>query len=633
MVSRPPQSHPNAGDEIRTVTPRATFVPGRSDLMAVATLLVVTSGAWCLSNQKVGPDDWKYPTTYVDPVYADFIGACGPVKARSEGYLKPFGWKTVPDWAAPDTANWNRIATPDELLFWLLGVSARNFGLFAGFNLAVLFGHLAAAVTFYFVARTWLQVTTPCAFVAALAFGLAPYMFAESPHHVSCQYVWHLPLFPLVWSWVVTDSGLRWRTRRFWQAIAIACVTGLQNPYYTYVFCQLTLLGGAAVAWRRRSWSAMLPATAVVAAAAGGFLVSNLDTISYRVIHGAGTVPLAAQREYRWIDVYGFKVIDMFIPSFTHHSDTLAKFGLAHRQASVLNDEEGCAYLGLLGICCLLFLVATAARAILDGKLNAVPIQAWWVLWIVLFFNTGGLNAMVAAFTGFTLFRTATRYSVVVLVIVLLWAAQSLSAWRRGAAGRYPADMLRIGMLTAAIAACLFVLWDQVPRGPTAEKTTLIRKLVESDRQFVSKLEASLPDRAMVFQLPVLDGSPVPGVPSSDHYRPYLYGSRIHWSHGAPPGTETLQWQQAVQQRLVDGAAIDQQAQQVRFNIGNVRQAVDEMRRKGFAAIYINRSGFPDRGKGLIEALLELGCETPPIYSPAGDLACILLGQRPAAAK
>jgi hypothetical protein len=372
----------------------------------------------------------------------------------------------------------------------------------------------------------------------------------------------------------------------------------------------------------------------VVAAAAGGFLINNCDTLIHRVLGGNNAAPLVAQREYRWMDIYGFKIVDMFIPSFTHHSSALANFGLAHRQASALNDEEGCAYLGLLGIGCLLFLVVSTVRALLDGKLAAVPVQAWWILWIVLFFNTGGLNSLIASYTGFTLFRTATRYSVVVLVIVLLYAAQRLSAWQRDAASRYPADVLKIGTLTAAVAASFLVLWDQVPRGPTAENTALTATLVDSDRAFVDRLEQALPERAMIFQLPVMDGTPVPGVATHDHYRPYLYSTRLHWSHGALPGSETLQWQQSVQKQLVEGAAIDQQAQRVRFDISNVRRAVEEMRRRGFVAIYLNRNGFPDRGKGLIDALLELGFDTPPmIYSAAGDLTCILLGDRPTVAK
>jgi hypothetical protein len=599
---------------------------GTPDVIACAALLVLTAVVWCVAYGKYGPADWSLPTTYTDPIHSDFLAGCGFVKARSEGHLTPFAWKTIPHLGAPDVGDFSRSPTTDEPLTWLFGVLARLFGLFAGFNVGVLLGHLAATATFYWVARQWLHATPLWSFVGGLAFGLAPYLFAQSPHHANCLYAWHLPLFPIVWTWVATEPGLQWRSRRFWQAIAIGFVTGLQNPYYTFVFCQLTLLGGAVLSWRQGSRSALKSAAAVVIAAAAGFLLCNVDTLSYRLLHPADGAPLVAQREYRWIDIYGFKVVDLFIPSFTHHSETLAKFGLAHRQASVLNDEEGCAYLGILGIGCLLYLVSVAARALLDRKLPAVPREAWWVLWIVLFFNTGGLNATFAAFTGFTLFRTACRYSVVILVVALLYAVQRLSAWQRDAAARYPADMLRIGTLTAAIAACLFVVWDQVPRGPTPERRDQIAGLVRSDAELVGKLEAGLPADAMIFQLPVMDGTPLPGVPASDHFRPYLSSKTLRWSNGAEG--KTLQWQQAVQQKLVTGATVDQQAQQVRFDIGNVRQAVDEMRQKGFAAIYVNRNGFPDRGKGLFDALLELGYDSPPIYSPAGDLACVMLGDR-----
>ncbi len=600
--------------------------------LIVAMLLVaVTGGTWASANAKWGRAAWQTPTTYSDPTYSDFIGACGIVKARSEGCLIPFAWKSIPYLAAPDTAEWSVSPSTDELTIWLFGKLASILGLFPGFSLGVLLGHVLAAISFYVVARKWLSASLEWSLVGSLAFGLAPYLFAESPHHINCQYAWHLPLFPVVWTWVATDPGLEWRSRRFWQAIAIGLVTGLLSPYFTFIFSQLTILGGAAFAWQKRSWKALAPAVIVVGAAAVAFFLSETDTLTYRLTHpGTLSEPLVAQREYRWMDIYGFKVVDMFIPSFTHHSETLAKFGLAHRQASVLNDEEGCAYLGLLGICCLLFLVSAAVRALLDGNLAAVPIQAWWVLWIVLFFNTGGLNSMLAAFTGFTLFRTACRYSVVILVISLLYAVQRMSEWQRHAAGRYPADMLRIGTITAAFAACLLVIWDQVPRAPSAEQTALIAKFVESDRAFVGKLQATLPDKAMIFQLPVMDGTPLPGVPASDHYRPYLYSTSLHWSNGALPGSKTLQWQQSVQQQIVTGATVDQQAQQVRFNLGNVRKAVDELRSKGFAAIYVNRNGFPDRGKGLFDALLELGYDTPPIYSSAGDLACIPFGNGPA---
>ncbi|NBT12810.1 MAG: hypothetical protein EBS56_04380, partial [Planctomycetia bacterium] len=72
----------------------------------------------------------------------------------------------------------------------------------------------------------------------------------------------------------------------------------------------------------------------------------------------------------------------------------------------------------------------------------------------------------------------------------------------------------------------------------------------------------------------------------------------------------------------------DQQAGKIKVNEANARVAVDELKRLGFSAIYINRNGFPDRGKGLEEALLDLGYTKPPIRNATGDLACILLDKQ-----
>jgi hypothetical protein len=86
-----------------------------------------------------------------------------------------------------------------------------------------------------------------------------------------------------------------------------------------------------------------------------------------------------------------------------------------------------------------------------------------------------------------------------------------------------------------------------------------------------------------------------------------------------------------VQARFFEGAALDPQANQIRCNPENARAAVDELRRLGFSAIYVNRNGFPDRAKGLESMLLDLGYTAPPIRNATGDLACFVLEGRPAA--
>ena len=599
----------------------------RADLLVVGVLLGVVTLGWCMANGKWTAAQWAMPAAYLEPEKCDVIHALAMMKAADEGEFIPLAWKQVSRLGAPDGANWNDWPLLEELQIVFFAVLAKIFGLFAALNVGMLIGHWLAAGTFYAVARA-LGCLRPWAFVGGLAYGLAPYLFAQSPHHITSEYVWHVPLFILVWKWVSTDGGLAWGGRRFWAAIGIAVLTGLQSPYFTNVLCQLTLLGGAAAAWRNRSFAAAKSALAVIAAAAVPFALMNLDTWTYRMANGVN--PGAVVREYKWLEIYGLKLVDLVIPPINHHAAGFAKFAAAHRSGAPLLDEGS--YLGLVGIASLALLAVVAARGMIDK--GRMPAAAWQVLWVVLTFSTGGLNAILGAF-GFTLFRTGCRYSVVILAIALMHAAEWLSGRQRDAEATAPAESLRFGVVTAVIGLAILVLWDQVPRAPTAEQATAIARQVEADRALVADLESLLPDDAMVFQLPVMDfpETPIPGVPSYDHFRPYLHGSRLRYSFGSMKGRPREEWQKAVQQKLFEGAVPDQQAQKIRFNIANVNAAIDELQKRGFKAIYVNRNGFPDRGKGLFEALAELGFDAPPIDSPLGDLSCLLLGKSNAPGK
>jgi hypothetical protein len=583
-------------------------------------LVGVVALGWCMAQGKLTAEDWGYPTTYLEPVYADFIGWCRGPMAVAAGEYVPYAW--------------NPGVAVDDLLTGLFGVLVWLFGLFPGWNLGVLVGHLAASVTFFLVARRGFGIATPWAFVGGLAFGLAPYQFAQQPHHINCQYIWHLPFFPLVWKWIATGTDLRFGSRRFWQAAAIGFVTGLQNPYFSNVFCQLVLVCGAVRAWQVQAWPALKPAVLVVATVMLAFLVSTGDTIAHRfwprpavAAAGSGSSPLVAEREYKWMDIYGLKLVDLFIPPVTHHSKELALFGRNHRAASILSDEEGSGYLGLLGIGCLLFLVGVAVRAMVEGRAEDVPLEAWWGLWIVVMFTTGGLNAIIAAFTGFTLFRTAIRYSVVLLLLALLYVGQRLTAWQVSASERLTTGLVRGVTVAATLLGSALVLWDQLPRTPTAEQRAAIAEAVDSDRAFVAAMEAALPlaadgSKPMVFQLPVLGGPGRPKIPSSHHVRPYLYSHNLHYSSGA--GGDALRWQREVERQLFRGAQRGDQQQATVLYEANVRQAIAMLRQRGFAAIYVNRAGYDDRAAGLEAMLRQLGL-TGIIESDRGDLLCVPL--------
>jgi phosphoglycerol transferase len=574
----------------------------RLDTTALASLLVVVLLAWCTANAKWTALQWSQPTAYTEPDKADVVHALAMMKAGAGGEFMPLAWKGSRDLGAPYDANWNDWPLVEELQIVFFSLLAKVFGLFAGLNLATVLGNLLAAITFYGVAR-FSDCSTVSAFVAALAFGLAPFIFAQSPFHLTTEYIWHVPLFLPVWRWASCEPGTTPRSPRFWFAVGVGFLTGLQSPYYTNILCQLTLLGAIILFCHNRSWPAFKSSLAVIGAAACAFALMNFDTWTYRAVHGSNTGALV--REYKWLEIYGLKIVDMVIPPVTHHSHMLADFATAHRAAAPLQDEGS--YLGFVGLAALALLVGTAIADVVRRRADSIPMEAWQVLWIVLFFSTGGFNAILGSL-GFTLFRTGCRYSVVILAIALMYAAQRLTALQRETASHKPSGSLPLAAYAAAGALCCVILWDQVPRTPTATATAAIARQVEADREFVAAMEAALPDRAMVFQLPIMEfpEAPVPGVPPYDHFRPYLYSKNLRYSFGSMKGRPREDWQKELGKMAF-------------------KDAVAEIKNKGFAAIYINRNGFPDRGKALEDSLLEMGYTKPPLRNATGELACIVL--------
>ncbi|MEN6405409.1 MAG: hypothetical protein ABFC77_02950 [Thermoguttaceae bacterium] len=573
----------------------------------MASLLVLIALAWCAAGDLWTPAAWQRPARYIESdEYNDVLSTYATMKAVAEGDYLPLAWKNISALGAPHTANWNDWPSIEELPMFFFGMLGKAFGLFAGLHLSLLLGHVLAALTFYLVARcsdcnrTW-------SLVGGWAYGLAPFLFAQSPHHITVAYAWHIPLFLLVWRWVATEPGLAPRTPRFWWAVGIGFLAGLQNVYYTNILCQLTLLGALALFYRNRSWRALFSAGAVVAAAAFAFTLMNLDTWTYRLEYGPNT--RAVVREPKWLEIYGLKLVDLVVPPMTHRGQSFADFATTHHNASRLDEtvfytDEG-SYLGIVGLASLTLLAAASVLAVLRRRANDVPREAWQALWIVLFFLSGGLNPIVGSL-GFTLFRSGCRYSVVLLAIALLYAAQRLSGWETRLVTQSPNHRARWFFGAAAAASALLIFWDQTPRPPTPATVATITQQVESDRKFVAAMENALPRGAMVFQLPIMEypESPMSHMPPYDHFRPYLYSKTLRFSFGSVKGRD--KWQQELDAMTPS-------------------QRIEKIKSLGFSAIYLNRNAFSDRGNILEDLLKRLGYERPPIQSERGDLACFVL--------
>ncbi|MCX6966596.1 MAG: hypothetical protein NTZ46_02255 [Verrucomicrobia bacterium] len=552
----------------------------RADLLRIVGLMLLAVVCWCTITGRTNGAAWQVPLEYGQKgADGDATGVLAAIKAGSEGEFTPFLIKNISRMGAPYNANWSDNPITEEWQYFLPGVLARWIGVFAAANFAVLLAQVLACICFYLAARL-----SGCkwewSFAGGIAFGFAQFALARSVHHLMVVNYWHIPFCLLIAGWITRNEMGEFRGGRYLFAVLASWVIGMQHPYYTNMFLQLTLLG-AFYQYFRQGWKPVLQAGGIVAAAAFGFFLMNLDTFVYRFLHGANNG--AVVRPYIWLELSALKFMDLLIPPPDHA--LLGGLGEAYYKIVAFPGEvpPSC-YLGLLGIGCLIWLAVVSARRLLVQPGRNLPLEAWQVLWILAYSVVGGLNCL-AGVLGITLFRSSTRFCIFILPILLLFALKRLS--------RKPLDP-EVRVVLAGLCV-LLALWDQTPPMASDAKIAEDARLVDSDRAFAQQMEARLPKGAMVFQLPLMEypESPAPGMPSYDHVK----------------GRSWTEWPQHL------GSSFP--------------EVVHALESFGFAAVYVNRNGFgQDKGAGLLQSFRNLGY-TEVIESKAGDLFCILIHADP----
>jgi len=569
------------------------------ELLRYAALAVICIAVWCTVYGRLSSEAWNVPIEYgLQPEASDVKMGLAEFKAAQEGTFWPIIFHTEPQLGAPYVGNWNDYPFTEDFLVWGTGVVAKMIGLFAASNFLIMLLQTLAAAAFYYAARRF-KCDWKWSFVGALLFGLAPYGFAHSLHHFVITAYWHVVLGALVCFWITNGRGLRFGVRDYWIAVGIAVATGWQNVYYTNFFIQIVGVG-LIIQWVRHGWRAALPALSIGCAAFAAFLVMNLDTIGWALLHGHN--PTAAVRSYAQMEYYALKLVDCFVPFPTHRIPALASLGKRFYLWTILPAEiPPACYFGLAGLAAFVWMAVCTVRNAIARDRKRIPLEAVLTLWLFFYAMVGGINSMIGLLQ-FELFRSTTRCCIVILGLSLLFAVRRLSLISK----RWPSPW----PVVAPVAIAVIGLWEMLP--PTSgEEIGLTNAVVNSDRIFAQSMEAALPKGGMVFQLPVMDfpESPGPGVAAYDHFRPYFYTHDLRYSFGSDKGRPQDAWQHVV---------------------GGMTPAaqIAALERYGFAGIYINGAGYPDRGEELLSQYKAAG-RTNVIQSPEKDLYCVVLNPSP----
>ena len=559
-------------------------------LSRIALLVVAATVIWLVHFDRWTVDSWRVPTDYT----GDSHETLARLKAASEGAMRPLAPQIIPRLGAPFGAYWNAYPTPDKPLMTSLGVLVRVIGVNAAANVGMLLAQITAALAFYFVAR-WMRCDWRWAACGALLFAYSYHTFHRGLAHFSLIFTWTVPL-GLLAAWLIAQSKrLEWRTKGAAVCIGAAIALGTSNPYNLFFWLQLMAWAVLMQYFTDRRRANLQIGLLAIALAIACFVAVNAEVWLH--VQDKTAIPLLA-RNYGGTERYALKPVEMFIPPEYHRWGWLAFFGHRYIRWSEWRGEVFLPYLGLVGVAGFGLLTWQVVRAALRRK--PLPGYAYPLGWLLAFATIGGVTNLLAFFAQLQVFRATNRVAIFISAIVLLFLAIRVSRWT----AHWP--KWAVAVVASAVAA--FGIADQIPRADPQSAVAAIAEAVHADEQFGAALEARLPADAMVFQLPVLgfpEVIPPYRLDSYEHFRPYLTTNRVRFTYGTPKFRSRGRWQRELEAMPT-------------------AQMVSCLEQYGFAAIYINRKGYADRGAALLAALGKLGYRTR-IEGSSGHQVAVLL--------
>lgn len=504
---------------------------------------------------------WRADLTVPFYYEGDSVSSAAHVKATLEN-----GWyEYQPDLGAPEGQIYHVFPFGDNLhlaLMRLIPIDALQWPVVFNTYYLLAFPACALAALWFFRhvgLRTWTAVPL------AVLFAVAPYHFVRSENHFFLAAYFTVPLalvpvmdamrgVPLWTPGARGGSWTRWLTGRAALNALLLAAVGTATAYYA-IFA-VVLLAGAGVAGflRAGSWRRLFGVVGATFFTLVVVVLNVLPDVLYTRSHpGAADAFVRMRGE---TEIYSLKLASLLLPAPGHPIPFLARvrtwYDGNYPLASELPALGAVAALALVLVILFWFVKLAPSGSwsplarLSAAERHTVEGLSLLVLLAFLSATVGGFGTFVSFLT--TSVRAWNRMAIFMSAILLAFLGLLLQAALAGVAARRSNRQplwgapLRVGAATLVLLAGVF---DQSIAGavpPYAASQDAWR----SDEAFVRDLEARLPDRAMLFQVPYVafpESGMDMGVFDSDQLRLSLHSTRLRWSGGAFKGQPTTQWQ------------------------------------------------------------------------------------------
>ncbi len=464
----------------------------------------------------------------------------------------------------------------------------------AAFNLYYLLGYPLTTLSAFFVLRRF-AVSYSSALVASLLFTFLPYHFLRGQQHLFLGAYYIVPLSTMVALWlylgliggprVAEATAPADEKGRFAGSLAVAALQSCSGVYYAFFACFLLLVAGAAAALDTRRWRPAAIAALLIGVTAAGAFLNILPSVLHWRQHGAN--PAVAHRAPLDSDIHGLKIGQLLLPDSHHRISRWARVRQKYDDWPLAEGEKEGASLGIVGGVGFVFLIGSllVRRNRANQREKLLAGLATLNVFVVLLATIGGFGSLFNFLINPQI-RCYNRLSIFIGLFSLFAAAILLDRfaawWTKADRPKWP-----LAALTALLAALGIVDAAGRDRVPNY---ALQKADFENDAEFVGRIEALLPEGAMVFQLPYYpfpESAPIHALGDYQLFRPYFHSSELRWSYGAMKGREADLWQR-------ETSALP------------TADFVSAIAARGFSGIYIDRSGYADQGAALEAELTQL---------------------------
>ncbi len=434
----------------------------------------------------------------------------------------------------------------------------------------------------------------------AVAYAFLPFYFMRALEHFALTAYQFVPLAFLISVWgyqrkiflPFSKKEFIGNYRNWLTVLMCLLIANNGNGYWQAFSCFFILLTGVMAFLDTKKWRNLLSCLIPVGLIVAFFLFAISPYIHYQMVHGRN--PEVGKRSVTEVDVFGLKLSQMLLPYELPGDTNMETRAKAYLRQAPLTNENETSHIGVAGSLGFLLLLFTLLRREKDSSV-LLDLFARLNICAVLLAVIGGFATIGSVFLGTgIMLRSYNRISVYIAFLgvaaICLYIQKLLEK-----TDRRKHCTCQIGAFLLFV--CHFVfLYSWFHNQPDYAK---LNERYQSDKQFVAAIESSLPEKAMVYQMPYRkfpEAGRINQMADYQLFTGFLHSQKLRWSYGVMKGRSGDAWQRKV-------AALP------------LRKKVEVLSIVGFKGIYIDRRAYKQNESGKLEKELKDVLKTPPLES------------------